>query len=111
MSRIVLSSKLLDVDVECDFLAELGDLMSDTQFPGEKGWYAKIVMRPHPQAKPEVTYTIRFVVKDSIIKIMEKTAHEDYEHPVDVPEEMAEAIPVPFITDFLIGLPSATEYI
>lgn len=110
MSRIVLSSKLLDVDVECDFLAELGDLMSDTEFPADKGWYAKITMKEHPQAPVDVTYTIRYVKKDNIIKIMEKTQGPDYEHPVDVPEEM-NSIPIPFITDFLIGLPSATEYI
>jgi hypothetical protein len=113
MSRIVLSSKLLDVDVECNYLAELGDLMSDTAFSLEKAWYAKIVMRPHPQAPVETEYRMRFVKKDHVIKIMEVEmlgAGHETEHPVDIPEDL-DPLPIPFLTDFLIGLPSATEYI
>jgi hypothetical protein len=110
MSRIVLSSKLLDVDVECDFLAELGDLMSDTEFSLEKGWYAKIIMKEHPQAPVDVTYAIRYVKKDNVLKIIEKASGHETEHPVDIPEDL-DPLPFPFITDFLTGLPSATEHI
>ena len=110
MSRIVLSSKLLDVDVECNFLAELGDLMDDTMFPTDKAWYAKIIMKEHPQAPVDVTYAVRFVKKDRTMKIIEKVHGHEHEHPVEVPEDL-DPLPFPFITDFLIGLPSATEYI
>lgn len=110
MSRIVLSSKLLDVDVECDFLAELGDLMSDTEFPVDENWHAKIEMRPHSDAKVEVTYSMAYKAKKRLLHITEKTKGEKTHHPVDLPEDL-EVVPVPFITDFLLGLPSALEYI
>jgi hypothetical protein len=111
MSRITLSSKLLDVDVECNFLTELGDLMSDTFLSLEKGWYAKIEMKPHPQAKTDIMYSIRYAPKKRIITIIEKFRGRKYEHPVDVLDEFEEMVPVQFITEFLEGLPSATEYI
>lgn len=111
MSRIVLSSKLLDVDVESEFLAELGELMSDTEFPVDKAWHAKIEMRPHPQAKTNVMYSMSYAPKKRVIKIAEKFKGQKYEHPVDLPEDMVDAIPLGFVIDFIEGLPSATEYV
>lgn len=111
MSRIVMSSKLLDVDVEANFLQELGDLMNDTRLTAEAGWYAKIEMKPHPQAKTDVMYSIRYTPKKRIITIVEKFQGQKHEHPVDILDEFEEWIPVQFITEFLEGLPSATEYL
>ena len=110
MSRIVLSSKLLENDIEANFLPELGEYLDGLEFPADKGWHAKIIMRPHPQAKPNVIYKMKFVAKTRILNIAEEAEWTEAEHPVDIEDDMIEAIPAPFITSFLMGLPTAMEY-
>lgn len=111
MTRITLSSKLLEVDVEATYLPELGDVLHDLMLPTDIQWYMKIVMKPHPEAKAEVVYSIQYASKQRVLKVIEKSHNGKHEHPVDMPEDFVDGIPVPFITEFLEGLPSAMEYL
>jgi len=116
MSRIVLKSKLFDIDIEADSLGELLDMMEDTDFPIDKSWMAKIELRQYPEAKPETVYTLKFSPKKEELVLKEKLRGAEYDHPMELDSGLCNCwelgmIPSGYVIEFLQGLPSAMEYI
>jgi hypothetical protein len=107
--RVELSSKLFEVDFEAESLDELGYITSELDFPVDKGWMAKIILRPWPDVKAEVTYTFRYKPKDSVLTLVEHWQRNKYEHPIDIDAEQGD-IPSGFILEFIQGLPSSMDY-
>ncbi len=106
---VSLNSKLFETEIAGDSIDELAYITDELDFPVDERWMAKIALKPHPEAKPEVLYTLKYDPKAAVVELVEAWKGKKYTHPIDVDAELG-PIPISFFIEFIQGMPSSMEY-